>query len=91
MTAELWQQLGETSQLDFIDWPSWDDTKIASDTLLIIVQVNGKLRAKLEVAAGTSEDDVKSLALADENVRKFVSSQPKKIIYIKNKLVNIVA
>lgn len=91
MAAELWQQLGETSQLDFVDWPSWDDTKIASDTLLIIVQVNGKLRAKLEIAAGTSEDDIKSLALADENVRKFVSNQPKKIIYIKNKLVNIVA
>ena len=91
MAAELWQQLGETSQLDFAAWPVWDNAKIASDSLLIIVQVNGKLRAKLEVAADTSEEQIKDLALADANVQKFVPYEPKKIIYVKGKLVNIVA
>ena len=91
MAAELWQQLGETSQLDFAAWPVWDNAKIASDSLLIIVQVNGKLRAKLEVAADASEDQIKDLALADANVQKFVPAEPKKIIYVKGKLVNIVA
>lgn len=91
MAAELWQQLGETSQLDFAAWPVWDNAKIASDSLLIIVQVNGKLRAKLEVAADTSEKQIKELALADANVQKFVLAEPKKIIYVKGKLVNIVA
>ena len=91
MAAELWQQLGETSQLDFTAWPVWDNAKIASDSLLIIVQVNGKLRAKLEVAADASEEQIKDLALADANVQKFVPYEPKKIIYVKGKLVNIVA
>ena len=91
MAAELWQQLGETSQLDFAAWPAWDNAKIVSGSLLIIVQVNGKLRAKLEVAADTSEEQIKDLALADANVQKFVLAEPKKIIYVKGKLVNIVA
>lgn len=91
MAAELWRQLGETSQLDFAAWPVWDNAKIASDSLLIIVQVNGKLRAKLEVAADASEEQIKDLALADANVQKFVPYEPKKIIYVKGKLVNIVA
>lgn len=91
MAAELWQQLGETSQLDFVAWPVWDNAKIASDSLLIIVQVNGKLRAKLEVAADASEEQIKELALADVNVQKFVLAEPKKIIYVKGKLINIVA
>ena len=91
MAAELWQQLGETSQLDFAAWPVWDNAKIANDSLLIIVQVNGKLRAKLEVAADASEEQIKDLALADANVQKFVPAEPKKIIYVKGKLVNIVA
>ena len=91
MAAELWQQLGETSQLDFAAWPVWDNAKIASDSLLIIVQVNGKLRAKLEVAADASEKQIKELALADANVQKFVPAEPKKIIYVKGKLINIVA
>lgn len=91
MAAELWQQLGETSQLDFAAWPVWANAKIASDSLLIIVQVNGKLRAKLEVAADASEEQIKDLALADANVQKFVPAEPKKIIYVKGKLVNIVA
>ena len=91
MAAELWQQLGETSQLDFAAWPAWDNAKIVSGSLLIIVQVNGKLRAKLEVAADASEEQIKELALADANVQKFVPYEPKKIIYVKGKLINIVA
>ena len=55
------------------------------------MQVNGKLRAKLEVAADASEKQIKELALADANVQKFVPAEPKKIIYVKGKLVNIVA
>lgn len=90
MTAELWQQLGNTTQLDYEAWPMWDESKIVSDTMTIIVQVNGKLRAKLEVATDADEESIKKLALADENVQKFVTSEPKKVIYVKNKLVSIV-
>lgn len=90
MTAELWQQIGRDTQLDFEPWPMYDEGKIVSDTMTIIVQVNGKLRAKLEIAVDTNEVEIKKLALEDENVQKFVTSEPKKVIYVKNKLVNIV-
>jgi leucyl-tRNA synthetase len=90
MSAELWLQLGHESQLDFEPWPVWDDAKIVSDTMTIIVQVNGKLRAKLDVPVGTSEDAIKAAALADVNVQKFVEGEPKKVIYIASKLVSIV-
>ncbi|MGB4768488.1 MAG: class I tRNA ligase family protein [Candidatus Saccharimonas sp.] len=91
MAAELWQQLGHDTQLDFEAWPVWDETKIVTDTSTIIVQVNGKLRAKLVVPPDTHEDEIKKLALADENVQKFVTGEPRKVIYIPGKLVSIVA
>jgi leucyl-tRNA synthetase len=91
MSAELWQDLGHAEPLDTVDWPEWDDTQIVRDTLTIVVQVNGKLRAKLEVAADTDAEEVKKLALADENVQKFVTAEPRKVIYVPGKLVNIVA
>ena len=91
VAAELWQQLGHDTQLDFEPWPTWNDEKIIRDTITIIVQVNGKLRAKLDVSAETDEETIKKLALADENVQKFVTSEPQKVIYIPGKLVSIVA
>lgn len=90
IAAELWQQLGHDSQLDFVEWPTWDESKIVSETLTIIVQINGKLRAKLAVPVDTDEETIKKLALEDENVTKYVSGEPKKVIYIKGKLVSIV-
>ena len=90
MAAELWQQLGHETQLDFEAWPEWDDAQIVSETMTIIVQVNGKLRAKLEVALDTPEEDIRQRALADENVQKFVTGEPKKVIYVKGKLISIV-
>ena len=78
-------------QLDFEAWPVWDEAKIVTDTITIIVQVNGKLRAKLVVTPDTLEDEIKKLALADENVQKFVTGEPRKVIYIPGKLVSIVA
>jgi leucyl-tRNA synthetase len=61
------------------------------DEVTVVVQVNGKLRAKLTVAKTMSEEDVKRLALADENVRKYTeTAEPKKIVYVPGRLVNIV-
>lgn len=91
MTAELWQQLGHETQLDFEPWPMYDEAQIIRDTMTIIVQVNGKLRAKLEVAVDASEEDIKSVAVADPNVQKFLSGDPRKVIYVPGKLVSIVA
>ncbi len=90
MAAELWQQLGNGDQLDIADWPVWDEAQTLAEKITIVVQVNGKLRAKLEVHKSIHEDDAKSLALTDENVQKYVDGEPKKVIYIPGKLVNIV-
>ncbi len=91
MAAELWQQLGHEDQLDFVMWPSWSNDKIVSDSIMVVVQVNGKLRAKLTVSPDISEEEIKAQALADENVQRFLAgNQPKKVIYIAGRLVNIV-
>ena len=67
---------------------------LVSDSVQLIVQVNGKVRAKLEIAATDLQDEekIKDLALAEENVKKYLSGEPKKIIIPKGaKLINIVA
>ena len=91
MADELWQDLGCDGTVQRDSWPAWDKKYLVGDTITIIVQVNGKLRAKLEVAATASEDEIKTLALTDENVAKYVTGEPKKVIYVKGKLVSIVA
>lgn len=91
MADELWHDLGRDTSVQRDSWPQWDKQYLTGDTMMIIVQVNGKLRAKLEVAKDIAEDDLKALALADDNVKKFVAGEPKKVIYVKGKLVSIVA
>ena len=91
ITEELWQELGHTDTIHVDHWPKWDEKYLTSDTMTIIVQVNGKLRAKLELPADADKDIVEQAALADENVVKFTSNKPpKKMIYVPKKLVNIV-
>ncbi len=92
MSEELWQQLGHDTSVHRDSWPQWDDTYLASDTMTIAVQVNGKLRAEIQVSADASDDDIKSQALAQDNVVKFVGdNEPLKVIYVPKKLVNVVA
>jgi leucyl-tRNA synthetase len=91
ITEELWSDFGHTDTIHRDHWPMWDDAYLVSDTVTIIVQVNGKLRAKLTVVSDADEDTVKSEALAHENVVKFIEEgEPKKIIYVPGKLLNIV-
>lgn len=91
VASELWQELGHSTKLDFVDWPEWDEAKLVSDTMTIVVQVNGKVRTKLVVPANTMEDEIRRQALADENVKRHVSGEPSKIIYVRGKLLSIVA
>lgn len=92
LASELWQQLGHSTTLETAGWPEWDDSLIIDEVITIIVQVNGKLRAKIEVGIDASEDDIKALALANSNVQKFVENkQPTKVVYVPGRLVNIVS
>lgn len=92
ITFHLWTQLlGQTAELDFTLLPEADKAAMVTDTKLIVVQVNGKLRARLEVPSAADEAQVRELAFADENVRKFATAENVvKVIYVPNKLLNIV-
>ncbi|PKF62687.1 leucine--tRNA ligase [Psychromonas sp. psych-6C06] len=90
--AELFEALGEQGDLLTTAWPSVDESALVEDSKLIIVQVNGKLRSKLTVAADITKEAVEALGLADENVAKFTDGKTvRKIIYVPGKLLNIVA
>ena len=91
ITEELWQELGHTDTIHVNHWPKWDEKYLKSDTMIIIVQVNGKLRSKLKLPVDTDRQGVEEAALADENVQKFTNNKPpKKMVYVPGKLVNIV-
>jgi leucyl-tRNA synthetase len=91
ITEELWQQLGHKDTIHIDYWPMWDDKYLQSDVMTIIVQVNGKLRAKLEVPKNSSEDEITKQALENDNVRAFVGDKkPAKVIYVPGRLVSIV-
>ncbi|WP_087019393.1 leucine--tRNA ligase [Thaumasiovibrio subtropicus] len=88
---ELWEALGQ-SDIDNAAWPVADEAALVEDEKLIVVQVNGKLRAKITVAADASKEDVEALGLADEHVTKFTDGKTiRKVIYVPGKLLNIVA
>ncbi len=87
----LWLELGNTQAIVNEPWPSVDEAALVQNELQIIVQVNGKLRAKLMVDADTDKAQVEALALADENVVKFTDKKTVvKVVVVPNKLVNIV-
>jgi leucyl-tRNA synthetase len=91
MSAELWQQLGNETMIEQAGWPNWDESLLTSDTMTIIVQVNGKVRTKLEVATESDSEDIKNQALQSPNVQKFIENkEPTKVIYVHGRLVNIV-
>lgn len=90
MADELWSQLGHENLVQNTSWPEWDEALIVEDTITIAVQVNGKLRGEINVGKDESEEAVKAKALAHENVLKFVTSEPKKVIYVVGRLVSIV-
>jgi leucyl-tRNA synthetase len=88
---ELWEALGNTSSVLLVKWPSFLEEALEKDELVIVVQVNGKLRSKFSIATDASEETIKQIALDDERVKKFTAAKEiKKVIYVKDKLVNIV-
>ena len=92
ITEELWHEMGHDDTVHVGHWPKWDEKYLKSDTMTIIVQVNGKLRAKLELPSDMDKQGVEAAALADENVQKFTNNKPpKKMVYVPGKLVNIVS
>lgn len=91
ITEELWEQLGEKASIHTSSWPGYDERYLQRDTLTIVVQVNGKLRAQLEVATDSTQEQVIELALDNAKVQEHIGSKEvRKTIYVPGKLVNFV-
>ena len=89
---EIWSILGHNDTIAFESWPTYDEAQLVEDTIEIVVQINGKVKAKMNIAVGADKDSVIALAMDDEAVKKAVEGKNiVKQIYVPNKLVNIVA
>ena len=87
----LWNELKPGSDLLDQPWPKVDPAALVQDEIELVVQVNGKLRGSIKVSKDANKETIEAAALADENVQKFVTGTPKKIIVVPGRLVNIVA
>ncbi len=88
----LWQHLGNSEAIIDAAWPNFDESALQQSTVTIVAQVNGKLRAKLELAADSSKEELEAAALADKSIEKHIAGLTiRKIIVVPGRLVNIVA
>ena len=92
ITEEIWHEvLGHENTITYETWPTYDESKLVEDTYTMVVQVNGKVRGKIEVSTNASKEEMKSLAMSIENVKKNIEGKEiVKVITIPSKLVNIV-
>jgi len=91
ITHQLWKELGHNEDLLVAPWPVCDESALVRSTIEMVVQVNGKVRSKIQVAADADQDIILHTALADENVQKFMADKTlRKKIVVPGKLVNIV-
>jgi leucyl-tRNA synthetase len=92
LCEELWEEMGHTSLLVDEAWPLWREDALARAMLTIVIQVNGRLRGKIEIAADASREEVEKAALAEANiVRQLEKLSVRKVLQVPGKLVNIVA
>ena len=90
-TEELWQRRHPGPSVHVQTWPAWDAEATKDDVVTLVVQVNGKVRGKIEVPAGVSEADTRELALAEPNVQRHLEDKIiRKVIVAGGTLVNIV-
>jgi len=91
ITEELWEKLGCKKSIFLEKWPEYNKKLIKEETWQLIIQINGKVRDKIEIKQGIPEKKAKETALSQEKIKKWIDNkEPKKIIYIPNRLVNIV-
>ncbi|AEB09581.1 leucine--tRNA ligase [Desulfobacca acetoxidans] len=91
LAEELWHHLGHPTSVYHEPWPQAEAAAMAADARLVVIQVNGKLRSKIEVAAAASDEEIKRLALTDTRIQELLAGQQvKKVVVARRKLVNIV-
>ena len=91
IAEELWEKLGHRESITYAPWPTADAAMLVAETITIAVQVNGKRRAEVLVAAQADDETVRAAALGNENVQRHLEGKaPRKVIVVKGRLVNIV-
>ena len=91
LTEELWAAKGYEYSIHNQPFPQWDDALAAEEEVTLVVQVNGKVRDRVTVSAGITEEEAKKIALSSERIRAFMKNGPRKVVYVPGRLVNIVA
>ncbi|MGH7985698.1 MAG: leucine--tRNA ligase [Candidatus Binataceae bacterium] len=92
IAEEMWRALGHADSIHLQPWPQFDPELARDETVTVVVQVNGKVRDRLQVGIETAEEEIRAMALASDAVRRHLDGKaPKKLIYVPNKLVSIVA
>ena len=91
LAEELWARAGNCESIFKAAWPKYDEALLKDDTFVLAVQINGKLRATIEVPSDITEDQAKETALADANVQKWLAEKELvKSVYVKGKLLSLV-
>ncbi|GAG74402.1 unnamed protein product, partial [marine sediment metagenome] len=91
MAEELWEITGHKGSIHLQSWPEWDEKLVFEEKFTLIIQVNGKLRDKVEVPISISEEEIKEIALKSQKVQKFIKNKKIiKFVTVPNKLINIV-
>ncbi len=92
IAEELWEKLGHNNTIAYESWPAYDEAKLVEDEVEIVVQVNGKVRAKLNVPADASKEQLEQIAMEDAKIKEQIEGKTvRKVITVPGKLVNIVA
>jgi len=91
ITEEMWRMLGHDDSLLNVQWPTYREDALEVETRLIVIQVNGKVRSRIEVPASSSKEEIEAVALKDEKIKKFIGGKEiRKVIVVQQKLVNVV-
>ena len=90
IAEELWERLGHMKSVFDSGWPRFDATLAAEDTIELVVQVNGKVRGKLNVPRDITQDEAYAVAMREESVSKFVTAAPKKVVFVPGRLLSVV-
>ena len=90
LAEELWAKMGNKKSIHLEEWPKYDESKLVSDTVSVVVQVNGKTRGSVESPSGSSEEEVLNLIKADKNISRWTDGKVKKVVYVENRLINLV-
>ena len=91
IAEELWEKLGKQPSILKEPWPQWDEAALEVEEILLIVQVNGKLRSRIHIPADATDDDVRQAALQDERIQKYIAGKDvKRVVVVPKRLANIV-